>query len=304
MDVAYGTMNTTNIILDCTERVSKVSRNMEEKDRWLHTTFLAGTELPMLPYDKFHKIITSHLGRNQSAILSEGDAYTMPFAQRRLHEEQTKDCVQGCKNFSEPWYFKIPLQGRARKPMRIRLWKGILPPILSYEMGQFLNHDPVAKSVWDWLKSSWQPEETYFASMARTRWDPDRQEVVQDEESSEMSVRHDLDMRWTHWHYMTDIGCKGPMVRFICIATAADVWKIRNFQNETTGPLIFNKFRLNTDPVAPVLHFQNLLLETFKPILEANDAISRKYLKFSIQTQLLMYAASGVDPDKVFGHDF
>lgn len=127
---------------------------------------------------------------------------------------------------------------------------------MSSMMADYLVNYQVPQQFAKWIETSKSPEETFFATMMRTR-PKTYDEIVIDHNST-----HDQMMGGLHsllYAERTNKKCKGKMIHSICIFSTLDLWKLYQLEgNGTKGPLIFNNFRLSVDKVAPVSFFRHV----------------------------------------------
>ena len=99
-----------------------------------------------------------------------------------------------------------------------------------------------------------------------------------------------LILRNSQWNTFSDL-CHGAYIRWICNFATADLPKLQllpKYRDRT--PLIFNKFNLKVDGVAPIIHYQNLIYET----LNSTGHQIEDYGEILSKTQYLVMAATSI----------
>ena len=114
-------------------------------------------------------------------------------------------------------------------------------------------------------------EEHYFSSLIRIHVDETTSVVTQDTNTPKEDILHGLCVRYTHWYYGERMGgqtykrkaCFGNFIHAICNFNLFDLQKLKEASEKC---LIGNKFSLRIDSLAVVVHWSNLVSESFQQV--------------------------------------
>jgi hypothetical protein len=237
---------------------------------------MAGSELPLFTYASLHTKLSNTLGKDDSAL----ESFRMPNYQlkRRLSKTALKDCsvCPDEKNtLTKNWKNVPPLEFTFINPLNknmsytMQIYKGLRSVILSAKDAEFIVNHPVSKQFYEWIEKSSMTEEHFYSSLVRVKVDPKTYEVTQDRDSSNEEILHGLCVRYTHWYYGVRMGgetfgrkpCFGNFVHAICNFNLFDIEKLKDTSKKC---LIGNKFSLETDTSAVIVHWSNIISRSFE----------------------------------------
>ena len=202
-----------NADLKCIERLVKLNneQNKEHQElneriflntyKWKYSSSMAGVELPIVTYSKFHKQV-SGLGE-RSSVESFGfnpiprNSPTIPLLRynstniqllSRLKSSQKLDCLN-CRDpyINSKWNIHDPLVFSLPNPMleasgeryNFQMFKGLKNVVLHWVDADFMIHHPVARQFHEWQNKASMPEETFFATLIRFKIDTFKKSITQ-----------------------------------------------------------------------------------------------------------------------------
>ena len=190
-----------NADLKCMKMLLKWNKDrirQNNTDIWKYTSSMAGVELPIVTYSKFHKKVVNlgerssveSFGFNQipknSSYQKSGFNSTNKQLLLRLTHAQKRDCLNlrengkpGSWNLQEPLMFKLQNPLRKGHTYNFQIFKGLKNVILYHKDAEFMIHHPVAKQFHRWQNHASMPEETFFATLIRLRIDPINKTITQ-----------------------------------------------------------------------------------------------------------------------------
>ena len=187
------------------------------------------------------------------------------------------------------WKSKTPLQFEFTNPLKtdkkytMRVYKGLRSVILSYKDADFMVNHPVGKQFYQWIEKSSMTEEHFYSSLIRVKVDSETSLVTQNTDATREDILHGIQcIRYTHWYYGVRMGgktykrkaCFGNFIHAICNFNSFDVGKLHEGSEKC---LIGNKFGLDVDKMAVVVHWSNLLSKSF----EETGKVSRTMSEYS-----------------------
>jgi len=234
--------------------------------------------------------LANALGNDGSSV----ESFTMPNYQlkRRLSKKAMADCkiCPDEKNTEvRKWKSKTPLQFEFTNPLKtdkkytMRVYKGLRSVILSYKDADFMVNHPVGKQFYQWIEKSSMTEEHFYSSLIRVKVDSKTSLVTQNTDATREDILHGIQcIRYTHWYYGVRMGgktykrkaCFGNFIHAICNFNSFDVEKLHEGSEKC---LIGNKFGLDVDKMAVVVHWSNLLSKSF----EETGKVSRTMSEYS-----------------------
>ena len=274
--------------LKCIERLLELRKG--SKSPWRYSISMAGSELPLVTYATLRSRLTNALGNDGSSV----ESFTMPNYQlkRRLSKKAMADCkiCPDEKNTEvRKWKSKTPLQFEFTNPLKtdkkytMRVYKGLRSVILSYKDADFMVNHPVGKQFYQWIEKSSMTEEHFYSSLIRVKVDSKTSLVTQNTDATREDILHGIQcIRYTHWYYGVRMGgktykrkaCFGNFIHAICNFNSFDVEKLHEGSEKC---LIGNKFGLDVDKMAVVVHWSNLLSKSF----EETGKVSRTMSEYS-----------------------
>ena len=274
--------------LKCIERLLELRKG--SKSPWRYSISMAGSELPLVTYATLRSRLTNALGNDGSSV----ESFTMPNYQlkRRLSKKAMADCTicPDEKNTEvRKWKSKTPLQFEFTNPLKtdkkytMRVYKGLRSVILSYKDADFMVNHPVGKQFYQWIEKSSMTEEHFYSSLIRVKVDSKTSLVTQNTDATREDILHGIQcIRYTHWYYGVRMGgktykrkaCFGNFIHAICNFNSFDVEKLHEGSEKC---LIGNKFGLDVDKMAVVVHWSNLLSKSF----EETGKVSRTMSEYS-----------------------
>ena len=274
LKVRWGRDQMLKADLKCIEKLVQFREG--SKSPWTHSISMAGSELPLVTYASLHTKLSKALGKDDSAL----ESFRMPNYQlkRRLSKNALKDCsvCPDEKNtLTRGWQKVPPLEFAFVNPLNnnmsydMQIYKGLRSVILSAKDADFIINHPVSKQFYEWIDKSSMTEEHFYSSLVRVKVDPKTSEVIQDRDSSNEQILHGLCVRYTHWYYGVRMGgktfgrkpCFGNFVHAICNFNLFDLEKLKEASNKC---LIGNKFNLDTDTSAVIVHWSNIISRSFE----------------------------------------
>ena len=261
--------------IKCIERLLELRKG--SKSPWRYSISMAGSELPLVTYATLRSRLTNALGNDGSSV----ESFTMPNYQlkRRLSKKAMADCTicPDEKNTEvRKWKSKTPLQFEFTNPLKtdkkytMRVYKGLRSVILSYKDADFMVNHPVGKQFYQWIEKSSMTEEHFYSSLIRVKVDSKTSLVTQNTDATREDILHGIQcIRYTHWYYGVRMGgktykrkaCFGNFIHAICNFNSFDVGKLHEGSEKC---LIGNKFGLDVDKMAVVVHWSNLLSKSFE----------------------------------------
>ena len=261
--------------IKCIERLLELRKG--SKSPWRYSISMAGSELPLVTYATLRSRLTNALGNDGSSV----ESFTMPNYQlkRRLSKKAMADCTicPDEKNTEvRKWKSKTPLQFEFTNPLKtdkkytMRVYKGLRSVILSYKDADFMVNHPVGKQFFQWIEKSSMTEEHFYSSLIRVKVDSKTSLVTQNTDATREDILHGIQcIRYTHWYYGVRMGgktykrkaCFGNFIHAICNFNSFDVGKLHEGSEKC---LIGNKFGLDVDKMAVVVHWSNLLSKSFE----------------------------------------
>ena len=274
--------------LKCIERLLELRKG--SKSPWRYSISMAGSELPLVTYATLRSRLANALGNDGSSV----ESFTMPNYQlkRRLSKKAMADCkiCPDEKNTEvRKWKSKTPLQFEFTNPLKtdkkytMRVYKGLRSVILSYKDADFMVNHPVGKQFYQWIEKSSMTEEHFYSSLIRVKVDSKTSLVTQNTDATREDILHGIQcIRYTHWYYGVRMGgktykrkaCFGNFIHAICNFNSFDVEKLHEGSEKC---LIGNKFGLDVDKMAVVVHWSNLLSKSF----EETGKVSRTMSEYS-----------------------
>ena len=274
--------------LKCIERLLELRKG--SKSPWKYSISMAGSELPLVTYATLRSRLANALGNDGSSV----ESFTMPNYQlkRRLSKKAMADCkiCPDEKNTEvRKWKSKTPLQFEFTNPLKtdkkytMRVYKGLRSVILSYKDADFMVNHPVGKQFYQWIEKSSMTEEHFYSSLIRVKVDSKTSLVTQNTDATREDILHGIQcIRYTHWYYGVRMGgktykrkaCFGNFIHAICNFNSFDVEKLHEGSEKC---LIGNKFGLDVDKMAVVVHWSNLLSKSF----EETGKVSRTMSEYS-----------------------
>lgn len=274
--VRWGQDQMLKADLKCIEKLLKVGKRNQIP--WRYSISMAGSELPLVTYASLHKTLSTKLGEHGSA----SESFRTPNFQlkTRLRKKYSINCTV-CPNDENmavrKWKDVEPLQYSFTNPLdnslkyKFQVFKGLRSVILSAKDANFMVHNPVSKQIYKWLDHSSMSEEHYYSSLIRIKIDKKTSIITQDVDTPNEDVLHGLCIRYTHWYYGERMGgrtykrkaCFGDFIHAICNFNLFDLQKLNEASEKC---LIGNKFSLKIDPLAVVVHWSNIVSESFQQL--------------------------------------
>ena len=274
--VRWGQDQMLKADLKCIEKLLKVGKSNQIP--WRYSISMAGSELPLVTYASLHKTLSTKLGEHSSAL----ESFRTPNFQlkTRLRKKYSINCTV-CptdENMSvRKWKDVEPLQYSFTNPLdnalkyKFQVFKGLRSVILSVKDANFMVHNPVSKQIYKWLDHSSMSEEHYYSSLIRIKVDTKTSIITQDVDTPNEDVLHGLCIRYTHWYFGERMGgktykrkaCFGDFIHAICNYNLFDLQKLNQASEKC---LIGNKFSLKIDPLAVVVHWSNIVSESFQQL--------------------------------------
>ena len=189
-----------NADLKCIKQLLNLNKeriSQNNKHIWRYSSSVAGVELPIVTYSKFHKTL-ENLGESSSVESfafnqvprnsSEHSIFNSTNKQLllRLTKNQRKACLN-CADNKNPngWNLEQPLVFRLANPLKkgesyqFQMFKGLKNVILYWKDADFMINHPVAKQFQNWQRSQRMPEETFFATLIRFKVDKATNSIMQ-----------------------------------------------------------------------------------------------------------------------------
>ena len=197
-----------NADLKCLKELVKLNKEHQELKentkntyKWKYSSSMAGVELPIVTYSKFHQQV-SGLGE-RSSVESFGfntiprNSSVVPLLRynstniqllSRLRSSQKRDClncrkpnIYGKWNVHDPLVFSLqnPLPEANGEKYNFRIFKGLKNVILHWTDADFMIHHPVALQFHKWQNNASMPEETFFATLIRFKIDKFNNSITQ-----------------------------------------------------------------------------------------------------------------------------
>ena len=177
--------------------LNKERNAQNNKNTWKYSSSVAGVELPIVTYAKFHQKLEG-LGESSSVESfgfnqvprnsSEHSIFNSTNKQLllRLTKNQRRACVNCVDkknpngwNLEAPLVFKLPNPLKKSEKYEFQLFKGLKNVILYWKDADFMINHPVAKQFRQWQKSQRMPEETFFATLTRFKLDEATNSITQ-----------------------------------------------------------------------------------------------------------------------------
>ena len=203
--------------------------------------------------------------------------------------------------------------------INLYIYSGLREIILTEKDADFMVNHPVAKEFHKWIsKGGGHPEEHYFSSLIRIKdkyssspvrfplfffcpplniWKQSlelllQSKVVQDMDSPAVDY-FPLMARYSIWSGNSDgLKCHGENVRDICNFATNDLYVLYNQifgkKRLTEKPLTLNKFKLEVDSLAPFVHFQKVMFESFKPLGKSANTELGEFTRKLMHNSLLL----------------
>ena len=275
LKVRWGRDQMLKADLKCIEKL--VQLREASKSPWRYSISMAGTELPLVTYFSLHTKLSNALGEDDSAL--ESFRITNYQLKYRLSKTALKDCSvcpdETTNTRTKDWKKMPPLEFNFINPLNtdmsynMQIYKGLRSVILSAKDAEFMINHPVSKQFYEWMSKSNMTEELFFSSLIRIKIDPKTSEVTQDRETSNEEILHGLCIRYTHWSFGVTMGgktfkrkpCFGNFVHWICTFNLFDLEKLNEASKNC---LIANKFSLDTDTSAVIVHWSNIISRSFE----------------------------------------
>lgn len=142
-----------------------------------------------------------------------------------------------------------------------------------------------------WLEGSFQSIELFYATVIRLNVSSTGI-VSQDTENKETYYFNGIIPTFRLWNSMT-MSCHGEFVNAICVHATSDLprlWQFVSLEKDSVT-LIVNKFKTSVDPLAPILHSQKLLLQSFLPVVSTESGQNDYFdLATKLNSLLRLYA--------------
>ena len=248
--INYGDHTILDADIKCLTRLLDIKKN--GKILWRYSLSVAGSELPIKSYWRFHNRISTTLGEHESSVESE----PMPITNwNRLTKKQLSDsvCVHSCMAQNDKYKedsryeFRLPYN---HTTIRFQMFKGGRNVILSAKDAMFMVYHPIAKYVYKWMREALNTEEHFFATMVRTKINPITNKLVQNTTATTKDIFNGICPRYAFWSYDCS-GCYGKCIHDVCNFNTRDLTKIREGATEC---LMANKFSLEVDASALEFH--------------------------------------------------
>ena len=226
---------------------------------WRYSLSVAGSELPILSYSRFHNKISQNLGKGESSLES------FPISNNNLQNRFSKQLsVDHNSTFDKisPHIFQLPYNKTTN--ITLQVFKGSRNVILSAKDANFIMNHPVSRYLYYWFLQASNAEEHFYATMIRINVDPGTNMITQNTSGkvlrknsaqitfTEGNTLHGLCPRYALWGC---VGCHGQCYNAVCNFHRLDLDKIAK---NSTDCLMANKFNLEVDPLAVTLHLLNL----------------------------------------------
>ena len=192
LQVKWGQPNMLNADLKCIKELVNLNKEriaQNNKHTWKYSSSVAGVELPIVTYAKFHKTV-ENLGESSSVESfafnqvprnsSEHSIFNSTNKQLllRLSKSQRKSCLN-CVDSKNPngWNLEQPLVFKLPNPLikddqyQFQMFKGLKNVILYWKDADLMINHPVAKKFHKWQRNQRMPEETFFATLIRFKVD-------------------------------------------------------------------------------------------------------------------------------------
>ena len=263
---------------------------------WTHSSSIAGSELPIVSYSTFHNKLSLNLAQNRSSV----ESFLLPKRNFfRISKQQLKyqNQASGRNDTNE---FRIPnplftrrnqasiqeenqttrtksLSLKQNMNITFSVFKGIRNVILSAKDAHFIINSPVARALYYWFQLGMlNAEEHFYSTVIRFNVNTTTGVVLQNTSATFLGYNsggitttsgntlHGVCPRYTSWGCQQ---CHGECRNSICNFHSLDLDKIKE---DKTDCLIANKFSLDVDPNAIILHWTNVfnkvISETHAPV--------------------------------------
>ena len=286
ISVNWGEMSVLDADMRCHSELLSFNKIKDNEFQWKYVASLAGSELPIVPYSRFHNKISTHLKNNLSSV----ESFNIPELNQWRFDNKDKDEISHNINGIEDISYKVafvisnPGEKNFSRTLNFKIYKGLKNVILSYRDTEYLINHPFSRQLYDWFKETDFPEEHFFPTFIRTSVDPDTLMIHQNQSAEFLyqdsggltyttgDTLHGLCPRYTQWMERYDcinnIGCFGECLNAICNLHTLDLGKI---SDQVTDCLIANKFNLDVDPMAVTFQFFNIMRETMNELNNFKD---------------------------------
>ena len=272
--VRWGQDQMLKADIKCIQKLLELRKR--SKSPWSHSISMAGSELPLVTYASFKTTLSEALGKDDSSL----ESFVMPNYQlkRRLNKKAIKNCTvcpDDQNTETRKWNKQTPLEFSFVNPLnkamtyKMQVYKGLRSVILSAKDAEFMVNHPVGKQFYQWIEKSSMTEEHFYSSLIRVKVDPKTSEITQDRDTTRNDMLHGLCIRYTHWYYGVRMGgktykrkaCFGNFNHAICNFNLFDLEKLKEASEHC---LIGNKFSLDIDTSAVIVHWSNLMSRSFE----------------------------------------
>ena len=278
---------------------------------WTHSSSIAGSELPIVSYSTFHNKLSLNLAQNRSSV----ESFLLPKGNFfRISKQQLKyQGIESGRNDTNEFRIPNPLitrrnqasiqeenQTTRTKSLSLKqnmnitfsVFKGIRNVILSAKDAHFIINSPVARALYYWFQLGMlNTEEHFYSTVIRFNVNTTTGVVLQNTSATFLGYNsggitttsgntlHGVCPRYASWGYRQ---CYGKCINSVCNFDSLDLDKIKEYK---TDCLIANKFSLDVDPNAIILHWTNVfnkvISETHAPFKSIGHLIDnmRKFWK-------------------------
>ena len=150
---------------------------------------------------------------------------------------------------------------------KLSLYKNQRGVILTYKDVEFIMEDPLAKEYYEWQKGMLQTEESFYATLLHLNVTPDTKDISSEDHSSWNEKHHKVKLIFAEWMYLQrdEERCAGKVIQDVCNFASKDLPRLHDMGKYY---LFVNKFNLNVDSAAPLLHYKHIMIESLKNVTD------------------------------------
>lgn len=230
---------------------------------WRYSLSVAGSELPITSYLRFHNKISQKLGKDEKSSVE-----SFPISNQNINQRFTKSQLlsEARKlSFENNEEHVFELFYNQTQNITFQIFKGSRAVILSSKDADFIVNHPISRYFYYWFQQGSFTEEHFYATVIRLNVDQATKLITQNTQGkilrqnnggktfTEGNTLHGVCLQYVLWGCSE---CQGKCYNAICNFHRLDLNKIAG---NSTECLMANKFNLEVDPFAVTFQLMELM---------------------------------------------
>ena len=263
-------------------------KSASNKILWKYDLPIAGSELPITSYARFHNKLSRGLQNDESSV----ESFSVPpdNMKARFTKQQMSQARKIVSNNVETLQFELSYNQTFN--LTFQVFKGSRYIVLSAKDTEFVVNHPVSKFFFKWLQQGTVTEEHFYSTLIRFHIYSDTKTISQNTNRktvrthpggltfTEGNTLHGMCPHYTHWGCNA---CHGKCINYICNFNQLDLHELDEDSNDC---LIANKFNLDVDPAAVTTQLLKLLYKVCTDGDTCDSIIWNSYLKKTVALML------------------